>query len=345
MATTEQITSFISEQIAIPDHLQFPLVAATAAVPFGYLAFNTWRFNKNNEEQAFAPSNPDLVNATLVDVEPTTRSRWQRWGASALGATGMSLLTVQAAHPSFDVEVENPKAKTVIITDHSFSMRLTQDITAVDGTVLTRRSALDNALSELPGQNSISGELGIVNFAETPSIISPLTNNWEPVLRDFAASCEIPTNQVSPNGSDLVSAVDLAADMFPSDQTESKAMVIVTDGIILRPGDAEEISQSLEERGITAEMILVGTPDGTYKVSEASSSTGSGVSTDIAKIIDEDPTVVASQAELEDALRAHTEDLSRDTLQKKWYLPGILGGVLTGWSFARFNKQLRRRSN
>lgn len=172
----------------------------------------------------------------------------------------MSLIVLALARPQGNPEQEEREAESLnimVLLDVSRSMDATD-------TYPSRLEKAKRSISSFLGQ--LAGDrVGVVAFASTAVLVSPLTNDYE-VVRAFLTA--LSSDTIPTQGTDIGGAIKtaLAAFQRASGQKEfrsdlSHAIVIFSDGE-LTSGEVEEGIREAEKAGVPIYSIMIGETKG-----------------------------------------------------------------------------------
>jgi Ca-activated chloride channel family protein len=178
----------------------------------------------------------------------------ERWGRYLRWCLLWALLLAAMAGPRWDatdVRLFHPGNNLLVLLDISRSMQA-DDVTP---------SRLGRARQELQDLiiNNREVRLGLVAFASTPLVISPITEDTLTVLNSLPA---LATDLASLQGSRLAMALDRAENLLaglPADSARS--ILLITDGDFDEPDLTARI-QTMAAAGIRLHVLGIGTPEG-----------------------------------------------------------------------------------
>ncbi|AFL74019.1 VWA domain-containing protein [Thiocystis violascens] len=180
----------------------------------------------------------------------------ERWGRFLRWSLLWTLLLTAMAGPrwdSTDVRLFHPGNNLLVLLDISRSM-LAQDVSP---------SRLGRARQEL--QDLIARDqqvrLGLIVFASTPHVLSPITEDIGSLLNTLPA---LSADLASPNlqGSSLTRALDRAESLLAGlPEDSARAILLISDGDFDEPGLTERVAR-LAEKGVRLHALGMGTTDG-----------------------------------------------------------------------------------
>ncbi len=135
---------------------------------------------------------------------------------------GLTCVIVALARPQFGYTWQQTKRKgrdVIIAIDTSKSM-LSTDLAP---NRLTRaKLAAQDLINQLPGDR-----VGLIAFAGDAFLQAPLTIDYSAVLSSID---ELDTNIIPRGGTDIASAIRIAAEAFGKGESENRALILMTDG-------------------------------------------------------------------------------------------------------------------
>src|SRR5437016_7189448 len=197
----------------------------------------------------------EFVSARLLPQLAGTVNRPRRMVRFALQLLGLALAIVSLAQPRWGYTFEDVKRKgldCLIAVDTSRSM-LSND---VQPNRLERvKLAVQDLVNELQGDR-----VGLIAFAGRAFLQAPLTIDYDAV---FEAIRDLDTKTIPEGGTNISSAIDLAAQSFGKSAIGNRALIIFTDGEELS-GDALKTAKSAADAGVRIFTVGVGTPEGSF---------------------------------------------------------------------------------
>ena len=171
---------------------------------------------------------------------------------SVLAVTGLFFLVLALADPRWGVryvEVNRRGMDVMFVVDVSRSM-LARDASP---------SRLDRARLFIEGAvDSMAGDrVGLVDFAGTATIKSPLTLNYDAFEN---AVEELSPRSATRGGSMLGDAIRVAADAFGNDEPGGKAIVILSDGEDMDSFPIEAAEAAQRDHGVRVYTVGIGDP-------------------------------------------------------------------------------------
>jgi Ca-activated chloride channel family protein len=195
----------------------------------------------------------EFVSARLLPQLAGTVNRPRRITRFALQLLGLSLALASLAQPRWGYTFEDVKRKgldLLIAVDTSRSM-LSND---VQPNRLERvKLAVQDLINELQGDR-----VGLIAFAGRAFLQAPLTIDYDAVVE---AINDLDTKTIPEGGTNISSAISLAAQSFGKSATGNRALIIFTDGEELS-GDAVKTAKEAADAGVRIFTVGVGTPQG-----------------------------------------------------------------------------------
>ena len=195
----------------------------------------------------------EFVSARLLPHLAGTVNRPRRALRFGLQLVGLSLGLVSLAQPRWGYTFEDVKRKgldLLIAVDTSRSM-LSND---VQPNRLERvKLAAQDLINELQGDR-----VGLIAFAGRAFLQAPLTIDYEAVMESVN---DLDTQTIPEGGTNISSAITLAAQSFGKSAVENRALIVFTDGEELS-GDAVKAAKAASDAGVRIFTIGVGTPQG-----------------------------------------------------------------------------------
>lgn len=165
----------------------------------------------------------------------------------------VSSLSVALVNPKIGTKIETIKREGVDIifaVDVSLSM-LAED--EVPNRFEKARQIIKRTIEELGGDR-----IGLVAYAATAYKLLPLTSDYSSVEL-FLSGASV--GMLSSQGTAITEAVDMALNMYNTDDPTSKVLVFVTDGED-HEGNLDQAFEALREKGVNVFTIGVGTVAG-----------------------------------------------------------------------------------
>ena len=195
----------------------------------------------------------EFVSARLLPQLAGTVNRPRRVVRFELQLLGLSLALVSLAQPRWGYTFEDVKRKgldLLIAVDTSRSM-LSND---VQPNRLERvKLVSQDLINELQGDR-----VGLIAFAGRAFLQAPLTIDYDAV---FEAIRDLDTKTIPEGGTNISSAIDLAAQSFGKSAVGNRALIIFTDGEELS-GDAMKTAKAAADAGVRIFAVGVGTAQG-----------------------------------------------------------------------------------
>lgn len=228
-------------RFASPEYLYLLLMLPVILLIFIYAGY---RRRKNIESYG----DPQLLKA-LMPSSAKIRNRVSFW----LLFAATSLMVIVLARPQFGTKKETVTTRgveVVVALDISNSM-LADDIYP---NRLEKAKRLISRIINRSGENKIA----LVVFAGDAFVQLPITDDF--------ISAKMFLESISPaliarQGTDIGTAIDLAAKSFTANEKIGKAIILITDGEN-HEGGAEEAAMRVAEKGINVYVLGVGTEKG-----------------------------------------------------------------------------------
>src|SRR5258707_4846195 len=195
----------------------------------------------------------EFVSARLLPQLAGTVNRPRRILRFALQLLGLSLAVVSLARPRWGYSFKDVRLKgldLLVAVDTSRSM-LSND---VQPNRLERfKLAIQDLIDELQGDR-----VGLIAFAGRAFLQAPLTIDYDAVIE---AVNDLDTKTIPEGGTNISSAITLAAQSFGKSAMGNRALIIFTDGEDLT-GEAVKTAKVAADAGVRIFTIGVGTPQG-----------------------------------------------------------------------------------
>lgn len=189
------------------------------------------------------------VMRQLMPAVSLYRPRLKFW----LLLTAIIMVIFTIAGPQFGTKLETVKRKGVevmIALDVSNSM-LSQDISP------NRLEKSKQILSRLTDKLK-DDKIGLIVFAGDAFTQLPITSDYVSAKMFFSS---INPNMVPNQGTAIGSAINLAMRSFTPNETTDKTIIVITDGEN-HEGGAVEAAAAAAEKGVTVNVIGIGSPEG-----------------------------------------------------------------------------------
>src|SRR5215813_11763822 len=194
-----------------------------------------------------------FVSARLLPQLAGTVNRPRRIIRFGLLLLGLALAIISLAQPRWGYTFEDVKRKgldLLVAVDTSRSM-LSND---VQPSRLERvKLAIQDLIDELQGDR-----VGLIAFAGRAFLQAPLTIDYDAVIESVN---DLDTKTIPEGGTNISSAITLAAQSFGKSATGNRALIIFTDGEELS-GDAVKTAKVAADAGVRIFTVGVGTPQG-----------------------------------------------------------------------------------
>ena len=217
------------------------------AAPFCILLYR-WSAKRARKRLAGVIA-PRLVDQLLRSVDFGKRHL-----KAALFTLGVFALLLALARPQFGFEPAEVERSSV---DFIIALDLSRSMNAEDMDGKTRLVAAKEAIGQLLDRLG-ADRVGLVGFAGEAFLAAPVTQDHAAVRRNLEA---LDTNAVAKPGSDMAKAIALAQKTFANGKSESKALIVITDGEELQ-GDAVVAAREASMKGMNVFAVGVGTASG-----------------------------------------------------------------------------------
>lgn len=191
---------------------------------------------------------PELVRKLMPNV-----SKWRPIIKFWLLEAALSLMIVMLARPQFGTKIRNEKRigiETIIALDISNSM-LAED---VEPSRLERSKMMVENLVD----NFTDDKIGLIVFAGDAFVQLPITSDYVSA-KMFLSS--INPSMISVQGTDIATAINMAANSFTQQEGVGKAIIVITDGENHERG-AVEAAESAKKKGMNVFVLGVGSTKG-----------------------------------------------------------------------------------
>lgn len=190
----------------------------------------------------------ELVKRLMPDV-----SKWRPFVKFWLLEAALALLVVALARPQFGTKIRNEKRvgiETIIALDISNSM-LAEDVepSRLDRSKMMVENLVDNFTDD---------KIGLLVFAGDAFVQLPITSDY--VSAKMFLNTIDPT-LISVQGTDIATAINMAANSFTQQEGVGKAIIIITDGEN-HEGGAVEAARDAKKKGMNVFVLGVGSTKG-----------------------------------------------------------------------------------
>lgn len=192
--------------------------------------------------------NPELVRNLMPDV-----SKWRPIIKFWMLEVSLGLLIVMLARPQMGTKIRNEKRvgiETIIALDISNSMRAED----VEPSRLERSKMMVENIVD----NFTDDKIGLLVFAGDAFVQLPITSDYVSA-KMFLSS--IDPSMISVQGTDIATAISMAANSFTQQVGIGKAIIVITDGEN-HEGKAVEAAEAAKKKGIRVFVLGVGTAKG-----------------------------------------------------------------------------------
>jgi Ca-activated chloride channel homolog len=192
-------------------------------------------------------SRPFAPAALMPSVVRATPGGWRRHAALVGYGIAVATLVVAAARPQATVAVPTKRARVMVVTDHSGSMRAT-DVKP------TRLAAAKRAAETFLGAVPDRVQVGAVAFNDKAEVLQSPTRDHDAVREALQPVRAVGRTAI---GDALKAALGSLEGNAPA------AIVLLSDGDSVRGSDPLEVARQARERGIPVSTVALGTDSGT----------------------------------------------------------------------------------
>ncbi len=216
-------------------------------VPFVLLLF--WLSDVARKRAMARLGDLRLITRAILSFSPARR-RWKRF----FFLLGYSFLVLAAMRPQLGTKLEKIKLEGI---DIAIALDVSKSMLAED----LKPNRLANAKSAIRSfvERQGGNRLALVAFAGDAYIVCPLTVDYGAFLMFLSA---LDVGYVPDPGTDIASAIEVAAHSLEQDSQSYRAVILITDGEQTVPGDPVAAARRLAQKGIKVFTIGIGTPAG-----------------------------------------------------------------------------------
>lgn len=217
-----------------------------AVIPI--LALMRWMLDRKQHKRLKKFGDPELLRQLMPDV-----SRWRPTVKFWILEGALALVVVMLARPQMGTRISHEKRtgiETIIAMDISNSM-LAEDVTPsrLDRTKMMVENLVDNFTDD---------KIGLIVFAGDAFVQLPITSDYVSAKMFLS---DIHPSLIATQGTDIATAINMAANSFTQQQGVGKAIIVVTDGED-HEGGALEAAQDAKKKGMRVYVLGVGSPNG-----------------------------------------------------------------------------------
>ena len=217
-----------------------------AVIPI--LALMRWMLDRKQHKRLKKFGDPELLRQLMPDV-----SRWRPTVKFWILEGALALVVVMLARPQMGTRISHEKRtgiETIIAMDISNSM-LAEDVTPsrLDRTKMMVENLVDNFTDD---------NIGLIVFAGDAFVQLPITSDYVSAKMFLS---DIHPSLIATQGTDIATAINMAANSFTQQQGVGKAIIVVTDGED-HEGGALEAAQDAKKKGMRVYVLGVGSPNG-----------------------------------------------------------------------------------
>ena len=217
-----------------------------AALPL--IAILRWVLERKQLKRLKLFGDPTLLRHLMPDVSKM-RPVVKFWMLLA----AMALIIVMMARPQMGTRISHEKRtgiESIIAMDISNSM-LAEDVTPsrLDSTQLMVENLVDNFTDD---------KIGLIVFAGDAFVQLPITSDYVSAKMFLS---EIEPSLIATQGTDIATAINMAANSFTQQQGVGKAIIVITDGED-HEGGALEAAKAAKKKGMRVYVLGVGSDKG-----------------------------------------------------------------------------------
>ncbi|MDL2341826.1 MAG: VWA domain-containing protein [Patescibacteria group bacterium] len=323
----------------VPTDVHNPIATGLAVAAVAGVGFLTKQYHTaTNERGAYdARGNGDQIRASLIGYE--AKNNKYRFAPVKKIAAGLGLVAVQyIAQPGYQSSYADAGAEAMVVADASSSMIFTHDLGQAK---LSRYDAAVKAIE----QADFKGKLGFIEpaiDAKSPAtVISKPAQNW----RALAPKLQKPV--VSPNGAQLVPAMEQAAALLTEDPKTHKrdgTLVVISDGTVNESASdiSEEITK-LRRSGVTVRVVVPGTTSGTYRLPQTVKQSKAGVTPGVFAAASDNLRLATDSQAVTAAVQAEIKTAGTGHEHHDWPIPGALGVLALALGGGQFIERTLRK--
>ncbi len=217
-----------------------------AALPI--IAILRWLLERKQQKRLKLFGDPTLLRQLMPDVS-RMRPVVKFWMLLA----ALALIIVMMARPQMGTRISHEKRtgiESIIAMDISNSM-LAEDVTPsrLDRTKMMVENLVDNFTDD---------KIGLIVFAGDAFVQLPITSDYVSAKMFLS---EIDPSLIATQGTDIATAINMAANSFTQQQGVGKAIIVVTDGED-HEGGALEAAKAAKKKGMRVYVLGVGSDKG-----------------------------------------------------------------------------------
>lgn len=217
-----------------------------AALPL--IAILRWVLERKQLKRLKLFGDPKLLRHLMPDVSKM-RPVVKFWMLLA----AMALIIVMMARPQMGTRISHEKRtgiESIIAMDISNSM-LAEDVTPsrLDRTKMMVENLVDNFTDD---------KIGLIVFAGDAFVQLPITSDYVSAKMFLS---EIEPSLIATQGTDIATAINMAANSFTQQQGVGKAIIVITDGED-HEGGALEAAKAAKKKGMRVYVLGVGSDKG-----------------------------------------------------------------------------------
>ena len=190
--------------------------------------------------------------ALLKQMAPEV-SRWRPTAKFWMLQAALAMIIIMKARPQMGIRISNDNRtgiETIIAMDISNSM-LAQDVepSRLDRTKMMVENLVDNFTDD---------KIGLIVFAGDAFVQLPITSDYVSAKMFLS---DIDPSLIATQGTDIATAINMAAGSFTQQQGVGKAIIVVTDGED-HEGGAMEAAKDAKKKGMRVYVLGVGSDKG-----------------------------------------------------------------------------------
>lgn len=217
-----------------------------AALPL--IAILRWLLERKQQKRLKLFGDPTLLRQLMPDVS-RMRPVMKFWMLLA----ALALIIMMMARPQMGTRISHEKRtgiESIIAMDISNSM-LAEDVTPsrLDRTKMMVENLVDNFTDD---------KIGLIVFAGDAFVQLPITSDYVSAKMFLS---EIDPSLIATQGTDIATAINMAANSFTQQQGVGKAIIVVTDGED-HEGGALEAAKAAKKKGMRVYVLGVGSDKG-----------------------------------------------------------------------------------
>ncbi|MBP5513697.1 MAG: VWA domain-containing protein [Bacteroidaceae bacterium] len=218
------------------------------AIPVLALLFYYSEYRRRKRIKKYG--DPALLKELMIDV-----SWWRPQIKIWLALLALTSLIIAAARPQFGTKIDTTERngiEAIIAMDVSNSM-LANDVRP--SRLEKSKMLVSNMVDEMTND-----KIGLVVYAGQAFVQLPITNDYVSAKMFLEG---IDPSMINMQGTDIATAIDLAAKSFTQKKDVSRAIFLITDGED-NEGGAVDAAKAAAKQGIHVYVLGVGSPEGAH---------------------------------------------------------------------------------